>query len=70
MNVHPDRLWVAKISSNILLCVHSTIHLYIQDEVMVSALGTLSLFQLQQNPPEDGVETEFTSRDMRKKTFI
>lgn len=46
-----------------LLGVHLTIHLYIEDEVMVSALGTLSLFQLQEKAPKDEVEIEFTSRD-------
>lgn len=46
-----------------LLDVHLTIHLYIEDEVMVLALGTLSLFQLQENSPKDEVEIEFTSRD-------
>lgn len=46
-----------------LLDVHLTIHLYIEDEVMVPALGTLSLFQLQENSLKDEVEIEFTSRD-------
>ena len=46
-----------------LLAVHLTIHLYIEDEVMVPGLGTVWLFQLRENSPKDEVETEFTSRD-------
>ena len=53
-----------------LLDVRSTIHLYMEDEAMVPALGTLSLFQLQENSPKDEVEIEFTTRDTSRSLVL
>lgn len=46
-----------------LLAVHLTIHLYIEDGVMVPRLGDTIPISITENSPKDEVEIEFTSRD-------